>query len=98
MARNKESVVRVGLIQSSVSHDVAKNVTTTISRIKQAAQRGAQVVCLQELYRSKYFPTDEKADVAHLAETIPGDSTERMAEVAKKLNVVVVAPVFEIDK
>src|SRR4029078_11984297 len=97
MTKNKDSVVRIGLIQSSVSHDVEKNVTTTLSQIRRAAQQGAQVICLQELYRSKYFPTDEKADAAHLAETIPGDTTERFSQIAKKLNVVIVAPVFEVD-
>jgi agmatine deiminase len=91
-------VVRVGLIQTAVSADIQKNVQKANSRIREAARRGAQVICLQELYRTKYFPTDEKADVAHLAETIPGASTDAFAPLARKLNVVIVAPVFEVDK
>jgi agmatine deiminase len=90
-------MVRIGLIQTSVSSDIGKNLAKTASRIRQAARRGAQVICLQELYRTKYFPTDEKTDAAHLAETIPGDSTEKFGPLAKELNVVIVAPVFEVD-
>src|SRR5947209_16306848 len=96
MAKAKDSTVRIGLIQTSVSTDISKNVKKTITRIREAAGRGAQVICLQELYRTKYFPTDEKADVAHLAETIPGDSTNALAPLAKQLNVVIVVPVFEL--
>src|SRR5215471_1432262 len=98
MPNTKGSIVRIGLVQTSVSNDVAKNVKKTIAKIKEAARRGAQVICLQELYRTKYFPTDEKKDVAHLAETVPGDSTQALAPLAKELNVVIVAPIFEADK
>ncbi len=97
MAKRKESTVTIGLIQSSVSTDIAKNVRKTVAKIREAARRGAQVICLQELYRTRYFPTDEKKDVAHLAETIPGESTEALARVAKELEVVIVVPVFEVD-
>jgi agmatine deiminase len=97
MAQSKESIVRIGLVQTSVSNDVAKNIKKTMSRIRDAAKRGARVICLQELYRTKYFPLDERKDVAHLAETIPGESTEALSRLAAKLNVVIVAPVFELD-
>ncbi len=97
MTRNRESIVRIGLIQTGVTNDVARNVKKTISKIRQAARHGAQVVCLQELYRTKYFPTDEKKDVGHLAETIPGESTEALAPVARDLGIVIIAPVFEVD-
>src|SRR5580765_2320236 len=97
MAERMGSRVTIGLVQSSVSTDIAKNVKKTIAKIREAARRGAQVICLQELYRTKYFPTDEKKDVSHLAETVPGESTQTMARVAKELEVVIVAPVFEVD-
>jgi len=97
MASRRDSRVTIGLIQTSVSSDVQGNVRKTIRKIKEAAKRGAQVICLQELYRSKYFPTDEKKDVAHLAETIPGESTTTFSRLAKELGVVIVAPVFERD-
>src|SRR5437867_7078013 len=66
-------------------------------RIKEAARMGARVVCLQELFNTKYFPADEKSDVAHLAETIPGDSTTAFSALAKELDTVIVAPIFERD-
>jgi agmatine deiminase len=69
----------------------------TISKIREAANRGARIICLQELYRTKYFPTDEKTDVAKLAETIPGQTTNALSELAKELNVVIIAPIFEVD-
>lgn len=90
-------MVRIGLIQTAVSPDIGKNVRKTIRAIRAAAKRGAQVICLQELYRTQYFPTDEKAEVAHLAETIPGESTHALAPLARELNVVIVVPVFEVD-
>jgi len=98
MTHSKNSTVRIGLIQTSVSDDVQKNLRKTIARIREAARRGAQVICLQELYRTKYFPTDEKSDVAHLAETVPGESTVALTSVAKELNAVLVVPIFEVDK
>src|ERR1051326_4109799 len=90
-------MVRIGLVQTSVSTDIEKNVKRTISKIRQAAKRGARVVCLQELYRTKYFPTDEKTDISHLAETIPKESTDTLGKVAKELGAVIVAPIFEVD-
>src|SRR5262247_967947 len=98
MSLQSKSLVTVGLIQTSVTNDIEKNVKKTISKIRHAAKRGARVICLQELYRTKYFPTDEKSDVAHLAEAVPGDSTKALGDVAKELGVVIVAPVFEVDK
>src|SRR5688572_17794974 len=97
MAKRKGSTVTIGLIQTSVSTGISGNVKKTITKIREAARRGAQVICLQELYRTKYFPTDERKDVAHLAETIPGDSTEALVPIARELNVVIVVPVFEVD-
>ena len=90
-----KDTTRIALIQASVSTDIARNLKKTIDQVRQAARSGAQVICLQELYRSRYFPTDEKKDVAHLAEAIPGDSTVALSKVAKDLGVVIVAPVFE---
>jgi agmatine deiminase len=58
---------------------------------------GARVVCLQELFTTKYFPADEKKDVAHLAETIPGESTSILSSLARELESVIIAPVFEVS-
>ena len=87
--------VKVGLVQTAVSEDAALNLRTTIERVREAAGRGARIICLQELYRSRYFPQSQSAQVAHLAETIPGESTEAFSALAKELEVVVVVPLFE---
>ena len=71
----EEKIVNIGLIQTTVSDNIADNMKKTIERIEEASRRGAQIVCLQELYRTKYFPQEEKQDVSQLAETIPGEST-----------------------
>jgi agmatine deiminase len=87
--------VTVGLIQTAVSKDLAANLKKTEQKIVEAAQKGAQIICLQELYRSQYFPQEENVDVSGLTESIPGASTEAFSKLAKKLKVVIIAPIFE---
>ena len=89
--------VTIGLVQTSVSDDISINMQNTVSKIRDAASRGAQIICLQELYRSKYFPIDEKIDVTKLAEYIPGETTTTLSSLAKELNVIIIAPIFEAD-
>ena len=91
----KRKIVSIGLIQTTVSDDIAANMKKTIERIEEASRKGAQIVCLQELYRTKYFPQEEKQDVSKLAETIPGESTRAFSELAKKKKIVIIAPLFE---
>ncbi len=67
----------------------------TIKKIREVAAKGAQIVCLQELYRTRYFPQEEKQEVSQLAETIPGDSTKAFSELAKEKKIVIIAPLFE---
>src|ERR1039457_827075 len=71
------------------------NLERAETRIREAAQRGAQIVCLQELFRSQYFCREEDARLFDLAETIPGPSTDRLGPLAKELGVVIVASLFE---
>ena len=94
----KRGTVSIGLIQTIVSDDVAVNLNKTIKRIEEASRKGAQIVCLQELYRTKYFPQEEKKNVSELAETIPGESTRAFSELAKKKKIVIIAPIFETAK
>ena len=82
--KEKTKIVTVGLIQTTVSEDIADNVKRTVEKIEEASKKGAQIVCLQELYRTRYFPQEEKQDVSQLAETIPGESTSVFSELAKK--------------
>lgn len=67
----------------------------TAEKIAQAAEMGAQIICLQELYRTRYFPQEKNLDVKALAETIPGESTKLFSELAKKHKIVIIAPLFE---
>ena len=91
----EEETVCIGLIQTQVSDDPAHNLKKTASRIEEASRKGAQIVCLQELYRTRYFPQEERNEVSGLAETIPGESTRAFSALAKKNGIVVVAPIFE---
>jgi N-carbamoylputrescine amidase len=86
---------RVGLIQLSCGPDPEKNLAHALERVREAAGRGAQVICLPELFRTQYFCQREDPSLFDLAEPVPGPTTERVAEVAKKLGVVVVTSVFE---
>ena len=86
---------RVGLVQMAMATDPAENLARAIARIEEAAARGAQVVCLPELFRTQYFCQREDAALFDLAEPIPGPTTEAIGEVARRLGVVVIAPIFE---
>ena len=91
----KRKIVATGLIQTKVSDDISDNMKKTAEKIREAAAKGAQIVCLQELYRTKYFPQKEKQDASQLAETIPGESTEAFSKLAKEKKIVIIAPLFE---
>ncbi len=87
--------VKVGLVQMSCTKDKQKNLDKAILRIRDAAAKGAHVVCLQELFTSLYFCDVEDYDNFDLAEAIPGPSTDALSKVAAELNVVIVASLFE---
>jgi agmatine deiminase len=87
--------VRVGLIQTSVSEDLAANLESTLKKVSLAADGGARIICLQELYRTPYFPQSEYIDASGFAETIPGESTDAFSKLARERNVVVIVPIYE---
>ena len=93
MPRDKK--VNIGIVQTACSRDPEQNLHRAIQGIEEAAAKGAQIVCLQELFRSLYFCDVEDYDNFSLAEAIPGPSTEAISAVAKKHRVVVVASLFE---
>ena len=93
-AKTSDSV-SVGLVQMSCEQKPETNLKKAIAGIGDAAKRGAQIVCLQELFRSQYFCQTEDIELFKLAETIPGPSTEALAKVARQKNVVIVASLFE---
>ena len=77
------------------SENPDQNLRTALDRVREAAGRGAQIVCLPELFRSQYFCREEDARLFDLAEPIPGPSTEALSAAAKALGVVIVASLFE---
>jgi N-carbamoylputrescine amidase len=89
------SKVKVGLVQMSCSGDAKSNMDKAIAGIKEAAAKGANIVCLQELFTSLYFCDVEDYENFKLAEPIPGPSTDILSAVAKEAGVVVIASLFE---
>ncbi len=86
---------RVALIQMSMSADPAANLAKAITRTREAAQLGAHIICLPELFRAQYFCQREDHALFALAEPIPGPSTQALAAVARELNIVIIASLFE---
>ncbi len=85
----------VAVIQMRSAGEVSANREKIIERIKEAARRGAKVVCTQELFCSDYFCQREDVDTFNLAESIPGPSTDKIGLIAREYGLVVVASLFE---
>jgi N-carbamoylputrescine amidase len=91
----RDSAFRIGLVQMGCSTDSEANLAKCIAGIREAASRGAEIVCTQELFRSQYFCREEDPRLFALAETIPGPTTEVLTSLAKELRVAIVASLFE---
>lgn len=89
------STVHVGLVQMTCTTSKEENLRKAIEKTREAAAKGAQIVCLQELFTSLYFCDEENYDNFSLAETIPGPSTDSLGALAKELGVVIIASLFE---
>lgn len=87
--------ITVALVQMAMSDDLSANDTLAEKHIREAAQRGARLICLPELFRSRYFCQIEDSDFCDLAESIPGPSTERFGRLAAELKVTLVLSLFE---
>jgi len=88
-------IIRVGVVQMACSADPEENLFKAITRIREAAERGAQIVCLPELFRSRYFcQTEEHANFA-LAEEVPGPTSRQLGMLARECGVALVVPLFE---
>jgi N-carbamoylputrescine amidase len=85
----------VALIQQPVPADATRAVDAAVARIREAAARGANIVCLQELFNAPYFCKVTDAERFDLAEPIPGPTVERMQALAKELGVAIIVPLFE---
>lgn len=88
-------ILSVGYVQMRSESDVEKNITKAMEGIRTAAQRGATIVCLQELFTSRYFCITEDYEPFKLAEQIPGPTTERFQALARECGVALILPYFE---
>jgi agmatine deiminase len=90
--------VKVAVIQTKASVDMKANLENAVVRIKQAAERGAKIICLPELYRTIYFPQKITKNFDKYSETIPGESTAVFSKLAKELKIIIIVPLFEKAK
>jgi len=85
----------VGLVQMAVGTNPKENVNRAVAKVAEAASLGAQIICLPELFRSRYFCQKEDVSSFDLAESLPGPTTVALTRVARERNVAVIVPVFE---
>src|SRR6201997_2434563 len=85
----------IGVIQMRCSLDPSENLENAIALVRDAAAQGAQIICLPELFKTVYFCQEENHKYFQYAEPIPGSTTERLSALAKELQVVIVASLFE---
>jgi N-carbamoylputrescine amidase len=86
---------KVGLVQMRMGPDPQANLASAIAHVREAAARGAHIVCLPELFRAQYFCQREDIRLFDLAEPIPGPSTATLGDLARELRVAIVASLFE---
>jgi agmatine deiminase len=94
----KNKFVIIAAIQTKVGPEMSKNFAHTSDLVIKAAKKGAQIICLQELYNTPYFPQWQKMDKDKYAEYIPGASTSMFEEIAKMYGIVIVVPIYEKAK
>jgi N-carbamoylputrescine amidase len=85
----------VGIIQDSASADARATLDQSVAHVRAAAARGAQIICLKELFNAPYFCKSQQCERFDIAEPIPGPTTQVMQELARELDVVLVVPLFE---
>src|SRR3954454_13210812 len=94
-AQTKSRIVQVGLTQMACAIDAEANLAKQVRLGEEAAKKGGQIICTQELFRSQYFCQLEDHRFFQMAETIPGPSTEAFSRIAKQYGVVIIASLFE---
>ena len=85
----------IGIVQDRADVDVRANLQRAERLVREAVRRGAQIICLKELFHAPYFCKSQQAERFDLAESIPGPTTATMQEIARELAVVLVVPIFE---
>ena len=88
-------VVRAAVIQTKTSYDKKKDTDKAVKMIRQAAKKGAQVICLQEIFNSPYFCAEQEPEWYNWAESIPGPTTKKFSKLAKELDAVLILPMYE---
>jgi predicted amidohydrolase len=91
----KKRLLTIGLVQSKVSSNLDANLQKTAKMVSQAAKKGAQIICLQELFQTPYFPQKQKMRKDDFAETINGPTVSLMKKLAKDLAVILIVPFYE---
>lgn len=94
----KKKIIKIGLVQSKVSENLKFNLDKTFKMVEKAAKGGAEIICLQELYKTPYFPQEREVDVKNYLETIPGESTEAFKLISKKYHCSIILPIYEKAK
>lgn len=92
---SKSEKYTVGLVQMAMSADVDDNLKRAGEFVREAAGKGAQIVCLPEMFRSQYFCQREDVDLFDLAEPLEGASFQHLSPIARELKITVIAPIFE---
>ncbi len=85
----------IGVVQMACSGNPDENLAGTMGKVEEAANNGAQIICLPELFRSQYFCQKEDSALFDLSESVPGPSTKALSQIAKTRGVTILAPVFE---
>jgi N-carbamoylputrescine amidase len=88
-------IVTVGLVQMACSTEISKNRHTAVESIRTAQERGAQIICLPELFLTPYFCQTEDTNSFSLAEPLIGPTSTCLSDLAKELKVVLIVPIFE---
>jgi N-carbamoylputrescine amidase len=91
----EERKVTVGTVQMACETGKQANIRKAVSMIRKAAGAGAQIVCLQEIFATRYFCQGESYENFDLAEPVPGPTTSELGKLAEELNVVIIASLFE---
>ena len=88
----------MGLVQTKVSNNLNFNLEKTLKMVEDTAKKGAEIICLQELYKTPYFPQNKGVKVDTFLETIPGESTEAFKKISKKYGCSIILPIYEKAK
>lgn len=88
-------IAKIALIQMSCSTNKSDNISKAGQLITEAADKGAKIICLPELFSTLYFSQHLNSEFFELAETIPGPTIEKMSRLAKEKGILLIVPIFE---